>query len=162
MVRLDCVPLSPNRKPKADRQKSALSKKNDLNGGFGIQNSGIRPAGLPARVALNLELSGYVVKIISKMGTSDHLGLNRLELQVTAGTGKLSISGSGVNAKSKEAIKIAFDYFKANIARVSSLSKVGDHDYHLHIVEIHNTGAAGALTLCSFVSFCSGLMSRPL
>jgi ATP-dependent Lon protease len=96
------------------------------------------------------------------MGTSDHLGLYRLELQVTGGTGKLSISGSGVNAKSKEAIKIAFDYFKANITRVSSLSKIGDHDYHLHIVEIHNTGAAGALTLCSFVSFCSGLMSRPL
>ena len=96
------------------------------------------------------------------MGTSDHLGLYRLELQVTGGTGKLSISGSGANAKSKEAIKIAFDYFKANITRVSSLSKIGDHDYHLHIVEIHNTGAASALTLCSFVSFCSGLMSRPL
>lgn len=96
------------------------------------------------------------------IGTSDHLGLYRLELQVTGGTGKLSISGSGANAKSKEAIKIAFDYFKANIHRVSSLSKVGDHDYHLHIIEIHNTGAAATLTLCSFVSFCSGLMSRPL
>lgn len=96
------------------------------------------------------------------MGTSDHLGLYRIELQVTAGTGRLSISGSGVNAKSKEAIKIAFDFFKANISRVSALSKVGDHDYHLHIVEIHNTGAANALTLCSFVSFCSGLMNRPL
>lgn len=95
-------------------------------------------------------------------GTSDHLGLYRLELQVTGGTGKLSISGSGVNTKSKEAIKIAFDYFKANLSRVSSLSKVGDHDYHMHIVEIHNTGAAAALILCSFISFCSGLMSRPL
>ena len=95
-------------------------------------------------------------------GTSGHLGLYRLELQVTAGTGKLSISGSGANAKSKEAIKIAFDYFKANISRVSSMSKVGDHDYHLHIVEIHNTGAATTLTLCSFIAFCSGLMSKPL
>lgn len=96
------------------------------------------------------------------MGTSDHLGLYRLELQVTGGNGKLSISGSGSNPKTKEAIKIAFDYFKANISRVSSMSKVVDHDYHLHIVEIHNTGAATALTLCSFISFCSGLMGKPL
>ena len=96
------------------------------------------------------------------MGTSDHLGLYRLELQITGGNGKLSISGSGANTKSKEAIKIAFDYFKANISRVSSMSKVGDHDYHIHIVEIHNTGAAAALTLCSFIAFCSGLMGKPL
>ena len=96
------------------------------------------------------------------MGTSDHLGLYRLELQITGGNGKLSISGSGSNTKTKEAIKIAFDYFKANISRVSSMSKVGDHDYHLHIVEIHNTGAATALTLCSFIAFCSGLMGKPL
>jgi len=96
------------------------------------------------------------------MGTSDHLGLYRLELQITGGNGRLSISGSGSNTKTKEAIKIAFDYFKANISRVSSMSKVGDHDYHLHIVEIHNTGAATALTLCSFIAFCSGLMGKPL
>ncbi len=96
------------------------------------------------------------------LGTSEHLGLYRLELQVVGGNGKLSISGSGVNPKTKEAIKIAFDYFKANIKRVSSMSKVGDHDYHIHIVEIHNTGAASALTLCSFVVLCSGLMSKPI
>jgi len=96
------------------------------------------------------------------LGTSGHLGLYRLELQVVGGTGKLTVSGSGVNNKTKEAIKIAFDYFKANISRVSSLSKAGDHDYHLHIVEMHNTGAATALTLCSFISFCSGLMGKPV
>lgn len=95
-------------------------------------------------------------------GTTGHLGLYRLELQVTGGKGKLSISGSGADTKAKEAIKIAFDYFKANITRVTSLSKVGDHDYHIHIVEMHNTGAAGALTLCSFIALCSGLMNKPL
>jgi len=96
------------------------------------------------------------------IGTSEHLGLYRLELQVVGGNGKLSISGSGVDSKTKEAIKIAFDYFKANISRVSSLSKIGDYDYHLHIVEMHNTGPAHGLTLCSFVSLCSGLMGKPV
>ena len=97
-----------------------------------------------------------------KSGTSGHLGLYRLELQVTAGNGKLSISGSGTNTKTKEAIKIAYDYFKANMARVSSMSKVGDHDYHLHIVEMQNTGPASDLTLCSFITLCSGLMGRSI
>jgi len=41
------------------------------------------------------------------------------------------------------------------------MSKAGDHDYHLHIAEMHNTGAAGALTRCSFIAFCSGIMNKP-
>ena len=97
-----------------------------------------------------------------KLGTSGHIGLYRLELQVSAGNGKLSISGSGTDTKAREAIKIAYDYFKANMARVSSMSKVGDYDYHLHIVEMQNTGPASDLTLCSFITLCSGLMGRSI
>lgn len=95
-------------------------------------------------------------------GTSNHLGLYRLELQVTAGNGKLSVSGSGTDNKSKEAIKIGYDYFKANMSRVSSMAKVTDHDYHLHIVEMQSTGPTNNITLCSFIAFCSGLMGRPI
>ncbi len=95
-------------------------------------------------------------------GTSNMLGLYRLELQITGGNGKLSISGVGTSPKTKEAIKVGFDYFKANISNVSSMTKAGDHDYHLHVVEHHNTGPASALTLCSFVTLCSGLMGKPV
>lgn len=94
-------------------------------------------------------------------GTSEMLGLYRLELQITAGNGKLSISGIGSNQAARESIKIAFDYFKANIHRVSSSSRVMEHDYHLHFVELHNTGAAG-LTLPSLVAFCSGILHKPV
>lgn len=96
------------------------------------------------------------------LGANGHLGLYRLELQVVSGKGKLAISGSGADSKTKEAIKIAFDYFKANISRISSMSKVGNNDYHLHIVEMHNTGGAGALTLSSLIALSSGLMERPV
>jgi ATP-dependent Lon protease len=95
-------------------------------------------------------------------GISGHPGLYRLELQVSPGNGKLSISGSGTDTKTKEAIKIAYDYFKANMARVSSMSKVIDHDYHLHIVEMQSTGPVADLTLCSFITLCSGLMGKPV
>jgi predicted ATP-dependent Lon-type protease len=62
----------------------------------------------------------------------------------------------------KEAVKVAFDYFKANISRVSGLAKAGDHDYHLHTVELHNTGATKAMTLPGFVALCSGILQKPV
>jgi len=45
---------------------------------------------------------------------------------------------------------------------VSVSAKAVDHDYHLHMVELHNTGPADVLTLSSFVVFCSGLMGKPV
>jgi ATP-dependent Lon protease len=95
-------------------------------------------------------------------GTDGMLGLYRLELQVTAGSGKLSISGVGSNSASKESIRIAFDYFKANIGQITSSVKAGDFDYHLHTVELNNTGATENLTVAALVSLCSGLMKKPV
>ena len=95
-------------------------------------------------------------------GGGDMLGLYRMELQVSGGSGKLSISGVGTSSKSKEPIKVGYDYFKANVHRVSVSAKAGDHDFHLHMVELHNTGPAETLTLASFITFCSGLMGKPV
>ena len=95
-------------------------------------------------------------------GSGGHLGLYRLETQVTSGTGTLKTSGLGSNSAAKEAIKVGFDYFKANANRVSTSIKPGDHDYHLHAVELHNTGPASAMTLASFVALCSGLFGKPI
>ena len=95
-------------------------------------------------------------------GTSNLLGLYRIELQVVGGNGKLSISGVGSNSQVKEALKVGFDYFKANLQRVTASAKAGDHDYHLHTVELNNTGPANVMTLCSFIALCSGLLGKPI
>ena len=95
-------------------------------------------------------------------GSGGMLGLYRLELQVISGNGKLSLSGLGSSQSAKEPLKIAFDYFKANISRVSAYAKAIDHDYHLHIVELHNTGPARAMTLAGFICLCSGLLGKPI
>jgi ATP-dependent Lon protease len=85
-----------------------------------------------------------------------------LETQVTAGNGALRTSGLGQNSSAREAIKVGFDFFKANASRISASIRSSDHDYHLHVVELHNTGPATALTLSAFVALCSGVMGRPL
>jgi ATP-dependent Lon protease len=93
-------------------------------------------------------------------GSGGHLGLYRLETQVTAGTGQLKLSGLSSNMSAKESVKVGFDYFKANATQIQASAKAGDHDYHLHVVEAHNTGPSAALTLSSFVALCSGLLGK--
>lgn len=87
-------------------------------------------------------------------------GLYRLELQVTKGSGKLATSGLWNSSGAKEQVKIAFDYFKANASRISGGSKVLEHDFHLHVVELQNTGPLSHLALPSLVAFASGLLGR--
>ena len=99
---------------------------------------------------------------VTKNLRNGHLGLYRLETQTTAGNGKLTISGLGSNSVAKEALRVAFDFYKANISRVSAGTKAVDHDYHLHSVELHNTGATKAMTLTGFVAFCSGVLQKPV
>jgi ATP-dependent Lon protease len=85
-------------------------------------------------------------------------GAYRLEIQSMAGGGKMSFSGGG----SKEPIRIAFDYFKANATRVSASIKPGEHDFHLHLVELQNSGYPEALTLACFIVLCSAALGKPV
>ncbi|MEB5477563.1 protease Lon-related BREX system protein BrxL [Acinetobacter pollinis] len=89
-------------------------------------------------------------------------GLYRLELQVIKGSGKLATSGLWNSSNAKEQVKIAFDYFKANASRISGGNKVLEHDFHLHVVELQNTGPLSHLALPSLVAFSSGLLGRPI
>ena len=95
------------------------------------------------------------------LGAIGHRGLYRLETQVTPGSAKLTTSGFGSNMPAKESARVAFDFFKANMSRVSASSKVTEHDFHLHAIELHNTGPSKA-TLAAFVAFASALLGKPI
>ena len=95
-------------------------------------------------------------------GSRGHLGVYRIETQVTAGNGKLTLSGVGSNTTAKESNKVGFDYFKANASSVSASAKPADHDFHLHVVELQNTGPTTAMTLATFVALCSGILGKPV
>ena len=95
-------------------------------------------------------------------GSGGHLGLYRLETQVTAGNGQLKLSGLGSNTAAKESVRVGFDYFRANATQIQASLKPGDHDYHLHVVEAHNTGPSTMLTMTAFVALSSGLIGKAL
>jgi ATP-dependent Lon protease len=95
-------------------------------------------------------------------GGGGHLGLYRLETQVTSGSGQLKLSGFGSSSAAKESVKVGFDYFRANATQIQASLKPGDHDYHLHVVEAHNTGPSATLTMSAFVALCSALVGKAL
>ncbi len=101
------------------------------------------------------------VYTVSTGATSGHLGLYRLETQATAGNGKLNTSGLGSRSGANTGLKVGHDYFKANVNRVSTMTKAGDFDLHLHMIELHNTGPSKQMTLASFIAYCSATMKRP-
>ena len=95
-------------------------------------------------------------------GSGGLLGLYRIETQVTAGSGALKTSGLGSHGGAKESVKVGFDYFRANASHVSVSIKPGEHDYHLHVVELHNSGPTTAMTLATFVALCSAVLGKPI
>lgn len=102
-----------------------------------------------------------VVHMVTK-GAVGQLGLYRFETQMTAGNGKHSTSGLGSNTPAKEAIRVGFDYFKGNLNRISATAKFSEHEYHLHVVELHNSGPSTKTSLAALVAFCSILIGRPV
>ena len=94
--------------------------------------------------------------------SAGHLGLYRLETQVTSGNGQLKLSGFGSSSAAKESVKVGFDYFRANATQVQASLKASEHDYHLHAVEAHNTGPSELLTLAAYVALCSASVGKAL
>ncbi len=95
-------------------------------------------------------------------GSDTRIGVYRFESQITSGNGAFRISGLGSSSTPKEALKIGFDYFKANAHRITAAAKPQDHDYHIHVVELQNTGPSMAFSLATFIALCSGIFSKPV
>ena len=68
--------------------------------------------------------------------------------------------GDARNVSAKESVKVGFDFFRANATQIQASAKPADHNYHLHVVEAHNTGPSSALTLASYVALCSALLGK--
>lgn len=110
------------------------------------------PAGMP---------KPGVVHLVTQ-ADSGMTGLYRFETQMTAGNGKHAVSGLGSNTAAKEAIRVGFDYFKGNLSRISAPAKFSEHEYHLHVVELHSTGPSTTTSLAALIAFCSVLLAKPV
>lgn len=102
-----------------------------------------------------------VVHFIAK-GSTEKVGLYRLETQMMPGNGRHSVTGMGSDSVAKESVRIGFDYFKGNVSRISATTKFLNFEYHFHVVELHNSGPSHQASLASLVAVCSILMNKPV
>ena len=65
-----------------------------------------------------------------------------METQVTAGNGRFKMLGPGIEQRGQGGGEGRLRLLQGQRSAGSAASiKAGDHDYHLHVVELHNTGA---------------------
>jgi len=100
-----------------------------------------------------------VIHIVTQ-GAREQLGLYRFETQMMSGNGKQSVSGLGSNTAAKESVRVGFEYFKGNLGRISTAAKFSEHEFQLHVVELHNTGPSTKLSLAALIALCSILMNK--
>lgn len=90
------------------------------------------------------------------------LGVYRVELQATPGGGRLVRTGAASAAAARDAVNIAFNYFKANSNRVSGSIHPDGSDYLLHLVDVQGNGAPEHISLALLISLCSAALGKAL
>ncbi len=93
-------------------------------------------------------------------GSSDMIGVFKIETQVVNGNGKFLASGLGTNSKAKENVNIAFNYFKANAKSISNQISIKDKDYTLQFQDLQGVGIGESLSLIAFIALCSGALQK--
>jgi len=89
------------------------------------------------------------------------LGVYKLEMQMTAGTGKFEKTGFVSDRYAKEAVDTAYKYLKANARNISGTISTTTKDYLIHIQDLNGIGMTSALTLPALVAICSVAINKP-
>ncbi|MDR3342583.1 MAG: protease Lon-related BREX system protein BrxL [Treponema sp.] len=95
-------------------------------------------------------------------GKTGMLGVYKIEMQMTAGTGRFERTGIGSDSKAKEAVDSAYSYLKANAKHISHSISLTTKDYLLQIQDLNGIGMTSHLTLPSLIAICSVALGKPL
>ena len=95
-------------------------------------------------------------------GTSGLIGTYKIEVESPNGNGKFTASGVGSDRETKEALKTAYNYFKANKKNISASIPIESVDYLLHIEDLQGAGSSKDISLASYVAMCSSALKKPM
>ena len=88
------------------------------------------------------------------------VGLYRIEVSVSAGTGKLKMAG-GVSGATKESLNRAFAYLRAHKVEFGLGREVDNSDLHVEVINLLNNKVAAELGVGFFVAAFSALRKSP-
>ena len=94
-------------------------------------------------------------------GKTGMIGVFKLEMQMTAGSGKFERTGIGSDREAKEAVDSAYSYLKANGRNISASISTTTKDYLLNVQDLNGIGMTKSLTLPALVAICSVALQKP-
>lgn len=94
-------------------------------------------------------------------GKNGMIGVYKLEMQMTTGTGKFERTGIGSDREAKEAVDTAYRYLKANARNISGTISTTTKDYLMHVQDLNGIGMTKYLTLPALVAICSVALNKP-
>lgn len=95
-------------------------------------------------------------------GSNDMKGLFKLETTMAEGNGKFEVLGLSNSKESKESLKTAQNYFRANAKSISHSISVDSKDYLMHIQDCQGVGFDSNVSLPALVAYCSCALNRPV
>lgn len=94
--------------------------------------------------------------------SSGHLGVFKIETEVSQGSGKFKTTGLGSSKEVREAVDTAYNYLKSNSYNVSASISTKTKDYLMEIQDLNGIGMTKDLALASFVALCSAALEKPV
>ena len=95
-------------------------------------------------------------------GTNGMQGLFKLEATLTDGTGKFDATGLSSSKETKESVKTAQNYFKANAKHISASISVDSRNYLMHIQDCQGVGLDGNISISALTAYCSCALNKPV
>jgi ATP-dependent Lon protease len=89
------------------------------------------------------------------------VGLYRLEVSVSSGTGKLKMAG-GVSGVMKESVQRAFSYIQAKKAELGIARDLDTADLHVEVIDLLGNRAEAEIGVALFVAAYSALRRAPV
>ncbi len=93
-------------------------------------------------------------------GDGGLLGVLKIETESISGAGRFQCAGLGSGRRARENANLAYKYFEANAARISSSMGVQKHDYIMHVIDMQGVGVTPEITLAAFIGLCSLALGR--
>ena len=103
---------------------------------------------------------GHVYTVAN--GTNGMMGLFKFETTITNGSGKFDVTGMQSAKDTKESVKTAQNYIKANAKQISASISVDSKDYLMHIQDCQGVGLDSNVSLVALVAYCSVALDRPV
>ena len=95
------------------------------------------------------------------IGADGTVGLYRLEITMTTGTGKLKVAG-GVRGTMKESISRAFSYLSSKKVEFGMGKDIDNSDFHVEAIDLLNNGVEAEIGVAFFVAAFSALRHTPV